>query len=333
MSRIVQPSDLLKALGAETAPIGAETHVPLAVAPDGRRITLPVKLVLRPRRRLRRQLLIITFSGSVDQSVRGFPHYPTGFASAALIDDAVVLAIADPSLWLSPELRTGWYAANQYADVPRAIGDLVAAVVSRLAPRRLIFVGNSNGAHGALVQSARFPGCVCLALSPITRISGFYPHRIQHYLSVCWDGARSLEALPAEFVDDCGLLYREGHAHSLILLQNATDPHLLRQAVPFAAQVRDRERMLFLTHFYPDMLGHALPGKLRLEWVTAAALAPTADCLDIARTHAEMFAADQSGPAPERRAAEGRAAAPRASDRGARDLDLAARLAAASLQK
>jgi hypothetical protein len=46
-----------------------------------------------------------------------------------------------------------------------------------------------------------------------------------------------------------------------------------------------------------------------------------------------MFAADQSGPAAEKREAEGRAAAPRASGRGARDLDLAARLAAASLQK
>ena len=321
-AKIMEPAAFFAALRSGTLRTGAECRAHLATAGDGRRISLPVRLVGLPAGPLRGRPLVVNFSGSVDQKVRGFPHYGGGAPKRA---GAVALSVADPSLWLATELRTAWYQPNALADVPAAIAEFIAAVAVAIDAGRVIFAGNSNGAHAALVQAARMPGSIAIALSPITRIPTFYKARRTEYLRHCWPGVKRLADLPSSVVEDCGALYRDGHEHAVILLANATDPHLASQALAFASQVRDQERLLFLTEFFPEAIGHTLPVALRGGWITAAALAPTAECRDIARTHAAL-AAEAPAPATGGDSAPHHAAAPR-------DLDLAARIAAAALQE
>jgi hypothetical protein len=325
---IMAASRFFEALRAGTVPVGAECHVPVATAEGGRPITLPVKLLRRPGGSLRERPLLVVFHGAVDQEKRGFPYHEGGYALEALAGtDAIVLSVSDPSLWLSTELRAAWYSANRYGDMPQAIHEFILAVSEILEPRRLIFAGSSTGAHAALIQSARFEGCVCVVCNPIARISGYYARAVERYLAICWGPEAAVRprggeyALPAGVLDDCGTIYGEGHGHSLIVVQNATDPHLLRQAVPFIARIRNPERLLFLSAFFPGSIGHVVPRVAMASWLRAATRARTTDCLDIAGAHGEAQA-EAAG------TADGFAASGIPED-----LDLAARIAAAVLRK
>ena len=306
-------SIFLDDLRADAVEVGAEYHLTFTEASTH---PMPVRLLARPSGSLKGRPLFVAFHGAVDQTKRGFPVYEGGFAlKPPAHTDAVLLAVADPSLWLSKELTAAWYAPNRYLDVPQALYRLFASICDVLAPRRLIFTGGSTGAHPALVQSAHFPGCVCMVVNPIVWISGYNPDHVDRYLSICWHRDQELRKLPAGFTDDSAALYNEGHDHSLIVLQNATDHHFGRQAVRLAANIRNHRKFLFLSSFFPNSIGHTFPGRVRAQWMTAAALSPTAACHDIARTHAERFSPTPDTPS-------------KTTSLSSRDLDFSARIAA-----
>ena len=253
-AHILKADDFFAALRSGRLHTGTQYRAPLAMTEDGRPITLPVKLLRRPDGPLIGRPLIVVFHGAINQKKTPFPQFIGSYALKHLADtDAIMLAVSDPSLWLSQDLRTAWYSANRYVDTPQAIHGFLYDVCDILSPARLILTGNSTGAHAALVHSARFPDSICIVSSPITRISGYYAQTVARYLAVCWGrDERAAPILPDGVLDDCGTLYRNGHAHSVIVLQNATDPHLPRQALPFAAQIRNHDRFLLLSTFYPD---------------------------------------------------------------------------------
>ena len=306
-------SVFIESLRADALEVQAEYYLAFPQAPDH---PLPVRLLARPAGSLKGRPLILTFHGSVDQTKRKFPIYEGRFALEHLAHtDAVLLAVADPSLWLSKQLKMAWYAPNRYLNVPQALYRFIASVCDVLAPPQLILTGGSSGAHPALAQSVRFPGCVCMVVNPIAWISGYYPNLVNRYLSICWRRDQEIHKLSADFTDDSGALYKEGHDHSLIVLQNATDHHFVRQAVRLAANIRDHEKFLFLSSFFPEVIGHAFPGLVRAQWLTAAVLSPTAACHDIAQTYADRFSPTSSAPL-------------KTPPLPLRDLDLSARIAA-----
>jgi poly(3-hydroxybutyrate) depolymerase len=269
---------------------GSQYNLDLAVQGVGADLCLPLRILSCPASLGQTATLVVTFHGAVDQARRGFPVFEGDFIINAIDQTAtMVLALADPSLWLSKSLLAAWYQPNEHLDVPSAIATVVAGIYEALAPARLVFVGGSTGGHAALVQSARFEGSVCVAINPITRISAYNPAHIASYLDVCWPGRSSLSDLPSTVVDDCADVYAEGHDNSVIVLQNATDLHVCRQAAPFAARIRTVRQFLFISEFFPTSTGHVYPAQLRAQWVAAAALAPTIACQDIARTRSDTF--------------------------------------------
>ncbi len=301
--------------GAVTA--GTIFHLAPRELADGRRISIPLKLLHRPEGSLKGRPLVVFFHGAVDRSRRRFPIFDGVYALKALEDtDAVVLSVADPSLWLSPDLRIAWYAPSRFLDTPKVLRWLFREIGARLTPRRTIFVGGSTGGHAALLHSRAVPDSLCVAVNPIACISRYYPSIVRPYLRTCWGGGRGLEDLDESFTDDVGKSYAAGHSHDVILLQNATDHHFVSQAAHFAAQLKDAERFLFLSRFFPDAIGHAYPGVAIAGFVRAAVRAPTTGCREVAR-----LALDGDDPV----------AAPSGSRVAGRAQDLAARLAAAVL--
>jgi hypothetical protein len=211
--------------------------------------------------------------------------------------------------------------------VPDAITQLIASAMQASGARRLVLAGRSTGAHPALVQAMRFNDCICVVCNPISHISAYSTFAVRRFLSVCWgleiEGNRKAKAMPREIIDDCSDLYHEGHSHTLILLQNATDHHLKRQCLRLAVRVKDSARMLLTTRYFPASLGHTYPNSEQASWIAAAVTAPGATCMEVGDRQAQMVRAEVVPQNPV-------SAQPKVSATPVGDLELAARLAALS---
>ncbi|WP_143342276.1 hypothetical protein [Corynebacterium sp. HMSC074C01] len=78
-----------------------------------------------------------------------------------------LIAIADPSVSLSNDVRLGWYLGN------RAIGHLkptlvpiLVEAVAAFEPRRLIFFGTSGGRYAAMNYAAEFTDSIAFTVNP-----------------------------------------------------------------------------------------------------------------------------------------------------------------------
>ena len=99
--RILNESDFLDALGAETARIGAEIHVPLASPPGLKADLASREAVPTAGGSLRSQPLLVNLRRISRSGQARVSLLPGGSAYDALGDaGAVVLSIADPALWL-----------------------------------------------------------------------------------------------------------------------------------------------------------------------------------------------------------------------------------------
>ncbi len=79
--------------------------------------------------------------------------------------DAHVLAVADPSMGISEELRGAWYMHPEH-DVIAGMGTAIRNVAERLGADSIVFYGSSLGGFGALALASRIEGSVAIAEVP-----------------------------------------------------------------------------------------------------------------------------------------------------------------------
>lgn len=277
-------ASFVAALAEGKVPSNTPHHLDASELSDGRSISLPVMLMAQPTGDQRGRTVVFYFHGAISRAKRQIPAFYGVHAAKRLQNaDAIVLSLADPSLALSPDLRMAWYSSSRYYDTRARLRSLFREVATVLAPRRIIFVGGSVGGHPALLHSFEYPGSLCIAINPIVRISRYYPGPIRAYLNTCWGEGQTLDDLRDSVLDDVGTLYASGHQNEVILMQNATDHHIVKQALSFASKIKNLDQFLLLTHFFPETIGHSYPGAPVADMVKAAVWAPTSACRDVAR--------------------------------------------------
>lgn len=263
---------------------------------------LPVMILERHRSGPRQTPLVVCFHGAIDQAKRRVPAFEGRFLLMhGLRGEANVVSIADPSLGLHRDLKAAWYAGNEVTDTPGAIAALVAELVLKLEPNRLVFVGGSTGAHAALMQSYRVPGSVAVVENPILHISGYNPRHISEYRKYCWSRLARAAALPASVNDNVATLYARGHGNTVLLLNNTRDPHFWIQTLEFLNAIRrgdDRNRCLLYSDYFTEYPGHSFPAAVWSRWVRAACSAPGTTVAEIGKYHSENAPAPEREPTP-----------------------------------
>jgi hypothetical protein len=270
------------------------------VAASSATIDLPVKLFARPSEGLREAPLVVTFHGGVNRERRSIPVFQSTIDP--LDGRATVLALADPTLSLAPDLAQAWYAGSASNSVPATIAELLDAVIERLEPSRLVFASGSAGGHPALFHSFYRPGSICLVQNALSCISRYERHHNLAYRKACWAELEADAPLSSVIQDDVGQLYRRGHQNSVIWLQNALDPLVPRQLAFFMRDVVARENFLLMSEYFPGFSGHSYPRRVWAAWIQAAVDAPTASVGDVAAAASPLLAAILGGrhesPAP-----------------------------------
>jgi hypothetical protein len=80
---------------------------------------------------------------------------------------ANMLGVFDPTIYMSGDLRLGWYIGSERVDVTAGLVALIERVASLLLidPRRIILYGSSGGGFAAMATAARFPQGKCISIN------------------------------------------------------------------------------------------------------------------------------------------------------------------------
>lgn len=97
-----------------------------------------------------------------------------------------LIAVSDPSVSLSNDVRLGWYLGNRAIGKLRPIlAPLIDTAVSALGTERLIFFGNSGGGIPALQYAARHDGAIALTVNPALGINSLNEKDFEIYMRHC----------------------------------------------------------------------------------------------------------------------------------------------------
>lgn len=245
--------------------------------------------------------LLILFHGAVDQRRRAKPHFQPLFNHTF---GAHQLAISDPGLARSDDLKLTWYLGHDGLALPALLRGYFQAVASAGRFKRIIYFGASGGGHAALHYSHHHPDSLALAVNPQIDLSRYQDEQaITDYRTACWTGLGSNDELGHRVALDLPAMYAGGMSNFVCLLNSSGDRHhLIDHTLPFLARLpaASQNRVVLHADFY-GVLGHAtsVPYKSCVPWIKASVHSPNlyADSL-LAKRHQFGAATATARPAP-----------------------------------
>lgn len=142
---------------------GASVHV-VEAGP----LALPVRFD-----RANSDVLVVSLHGALNRSKTQLPRFERVRSLTAL--GVNVLAVADPTLDLHPDLSLGWYLGTRTVDLHETIARVVSIIREQIGSRRTIMLGSSGGGFAALHLAAFLPDATALVMNPQTDVSRYHP--------------------------------------------------------------------------------------------------------------------------------------------------------------
>ena len=193
----------------------------------------------------RKKKLLVSFSGAVsNRSGKKGPFFSGVNISRELT--LPLVAISDPTLDLCEELPLAWYVGNEnFPNCMGSISQLIDIIAEKYDVEIVVF-GGSGGGFAALssIQKIRTK-CTCLVWNPQTSITQYAETFVKQFIDVAFPGST---LTPSQEKGDNGdvvkILDKFDIVHdvqnvtlkdniSLIYLQNQSDWHTSKHAIPF----------------------------------------------------------------------------------------------------
>lgn len=261
---------------------------------SGNGAEIPVRFMDIPNEGPKGHPLVVVFHGGFNRKTPYPFFFGQRFAGGGKAPPRTVLSLCDPTLSISDSLRYGWFAGHSNCNIPLAVRKLLKTAIESLMPSRVIIAGGSIGAHAALYHTSAFPGSVTVCVNPLPKISEYTRQGVEEYFETCWPGEYDPSTLTSpHVVDDAGDAYDGKRlSSSFVIIQNPTDPHLFKQALPLLQKLsRNRSsawRVLPVMPFRPESTGHTMPSGVFERWIEASIRSPSLDPKMIALTHEDL---------------------------------------------
>lgn len=195
------------------------------------------------------RVILVAFNGAVTHRQGKKAPFFSG-AGIARATGLPLIAISDPTLALDGEIPLAWYAGNQWMpDFPRRLADVLHKIAARLNSRLLLFGGSGGGFAALQLASMIGSRATAFVWNPQTKISDYVAAVAGQYIATAFpeasDRVDSVLASPAAeipvklkvLLDELGVPYNvqgtPDNGHGLLYIQNFTDWHLSKHAVPY----------------------------------------------------------------------------------------------------
>ncbi len=170
----------------------------------------------------------------------------TGFRVAD-INRVSHLCIADPSLYLHPEMHLAWYAGSKELPLQRLLPLVIEKIFKATESSQLIFVGGSGGGFASLFYSRLFEKSVAVVCNPQTDILKYYKPAVLKYANIAY-GFESLDEinkhLPTIIESNLCDLYSESYSNFVFYMQNSADPHHINNhCIPFLTTLKSEAKL------------------------------------------------------------------------------------------
>lgn len=280
---------------------------PVEVAFEG--LTLPVHY-----KRGSAPALVIVFHGAVDQAKRPLPFFQPHFSVAS---GAHQLAISDPTLARSTELKAAWYAGAHDLPLQQVLPRFFQQLAALLKVKRTIYFGASAGGFAALFYSHAHPGSLALVANPQVNLLNYLEGPMAQFRQHCFPQAADNAALASQVCVNIADLYAQSVPNFVCLLNATGDRyHLYNQTLELATRLKpDGRNRVVMHNDYYGIPGHsgAIPMPVCVPWLKAAMFAPNlyADTL-LTKLHQLRGPAGAAGGAAPAAPAPAAAAAPKA---------------------
>lgn len=148
-----------------------------------------------------------------------------------------VLRISDPVLYTSKTLRIGWYAGARGQPLLMRLNNLIAKVISMVAPTKVLFVGGSAAGFAALNLSRFVADSLAVVWNPQTDLLKFSKDEVMEFAASAYgisDFETCQRLLPALTVSSLHKYYRREDMRNYVLyMQNVDDWHARWHCKPF----------------------------------------------------------------------------------------------------
>jgi len=239
------------------------------------------------------KVLLIGLSGAVTNRNGKKAPFFSGLGLARNLGLPLV-AVADPTLALDPDLPLAWYAGNEEVpDLPKHLACLLEGLAKQHQARLVIFGGSGGGYAGLMMATLLECQTTVLVWNPQTAIADYVPHFVAQYIEAAFprlgeavsrvragaageqgEGLREVLDVAAITHDVRDIQLRP--RINLLYLQNQSDWHVARHAVPYlvqgswrrmgqAAFVKQQDIQQIGLFFGQWGDGHAAPPKAVLE--------------------------------------------------------------------
>lgn len=210
---------------------------------------------------------IVLFHGAIEPE-RSLPVLTSQGVSTAVGANRVF--ISDPSLYLSQELRLGWYAGSSaQPNLQDQVYRIIERIIASHGARRVVFFGGSGGGFASLYFAARFPNSAAVVFNPQTNIAKHNGISVQKYANIAYGvpiGSSSpvSEITPPPVTNVCEL-YSDLTNGFVIYIQNLNDEfHVNNHMRPFLDAVHHETPVFTIQDSWEE--GHAPPpGRLLTE--------------------------------------------------------------------
>lgn len=219
--------------------------------------------------------LIVLFHGAVDQAKRPLPFFQPHFPDAS---GAHQLAIADPALARSADLKAAWFAGAHDLPLQQVLPRFFMRVAELLKVRRTIYFGASAGGFAALYYAHRHPSSLALVANPQINLLNYLEGPIALYRQRCWPQAADIAALAQLVCVNVADLYAQSMSNFVCLLNATGDRyHLYGQTLELARRLKPESRNRVVMHNdYYGIPGHSgsIPMLVFAPWLKASLFAP-----------------------------------------------------------
>lgn len=107
--------------------------------------------------------------------------------------DANLVSISDPSLYIDPSVKLGWFAGNRFQKLQVELPKVIRHIRNSTNAKNLIFFGPSGGGFAALYYSSFFPESLAIGVNPRTILANSFRVSIDSYAKACWGASTEAE--------------------------------------------------------------------------------------------------------------------------------------------